>query len=429
MSLLMDALKKAEQANKQGQGDQDGQGEPSSPGASDLSLEPIAPGETKPEALAPASSQTPDIKPTLLPELPKLEDLDQEFIAHARQSAPKGPAAAATQKRPPASSQPPATAPATSDAVAREAVRNAFAVKQPPAVNRMPMLVAGALGSLAAVAIGAYVWLQIEPRPGLATPGLQAAPRPPMTAAVATPPVPSRPTEATAVAASGPAAESAPRPRTEPRPLPPQQPIATPTAADTIHFATSRSEAAPAAADGYAALQAGNVGAARIAYDRLLQADPRNIDAWNGLAAIALKEGRIDDAEAAYLRALAIDPRDATANAAMIGLRSQNDPVAGESRIKTLLAQQPDLPVLNFALGNMYARQNRWSEAQQVYFKAFSGDADNPDYLFNLAVALDQLNQPGLAAQYYRQALTAAESRPAAFDRVQVAGRLHELQP
>ncbi|MGB5011473.1 MAG: tetratricopeptide repeat protein, partial [Candidatus Dechloromonas phosphoritropha] len=79
--------------------------------------------------------------------------------------------------------------------------------------------------------------------------------------------------------------------------------------------------------------------------------------------------------------------------------------------------------------GNLYSRQNRWSEAQQVYFNAVAADPDNPDYLFNLAVSLDHLRQPKLAAQHYRLALDAAQRRPAAFDSDRVQLRLAELQP
>jgi uncharacterized protein HemY len=113
----------------------------------------------------------------------------------------------------------------------------------------------------------------------------------------------------------------------------------------------------------------------------------------------------------------------------MIGLSGQGDPVAGESRMKSLLAAQGELPVVNFALGNLYARQQRWSDAQQAYFKAVTADANNPDYLFNLAVSLDQLHQAKLAADYYGQALSAADGRAAAFDRALAARRMRELQP
>ena len=60
---------------------------------------------------------------------------------------------------------------------------------------------------------------------------------------------------------------------------------------------------------------------------------------------------------------------------------------------------------------------------------AVAADGDNPDYLFNLAVSLDHLRQPRLAAQHYRLALEASTKRPAAFERDQVRKRLGELQP
>jgi tetratricopeptide (TPR) repeat protein len=58
------------------------------------------------------------------------------------------------------------------------------------------------------------------------------------------------------------------------------------------------------------------------------------------------------------------------------------------------LAAQPDSPTLNFALGNLYAQQGRWNDAQQAYFRAFAGDGDNPDYQFNLASASTSCANP-----------------------------------
>lgn len=203
------------------------------------------------------------------------------------------------------------------------------------------------------------------------------------------------------------------------------------SAASPIRITSGGPRINPSAIEGYEAFQAGNLDAARTSYERLLVSEPWNRDALHGLAAIAQREGRTSDTEALYARILEADPRDARAQAGLLGIRvqrGQGDPVAMESRIKSLLAGQPDSAPLQFALGNLYARQNRWSEAQQSYFQALAGDGGNPDYLFNLAVSLDQLHQTRLAGQYYAQALAAAENRPAAFDRRQATGRLNELQ-
>ncbi len=84
---------------------------------------------------------------------------------------------------------------------------------------------------------------------------------------------------------------------------------------------------------------------------------------------------------------------------------------------------------MHFALGNLYARQSRWSAAQQAYFRAYATEPDNADFIFNLAVSLDHLHQNKLAAQYYQMALSAAATRPGSFDRNQVQTRILELQP
>ena len=83
---------------------------------------------------------------------------------------------------------------------------------------------------------------------------------------------------------------------------------------------------------------------------------------------------------------------------------------------------------MHFALGNDFARQRRWSEAQQAYFNAFSLDPDNPDYAYNLAVSLDQLNQPRAALSYYERARQLSEARSAQFNRAQLEQRVNELK-
>jgi uncharacterized protein HemY len=93
-----------------------------------------------------------------------------------------------------------------------------------------------------------------------------------------------------------------------------------------------------------------------------------------------------------------------------------------------LIAKQPDSAALFFALGNLYAGQSRWSEAQQAYFQSYSLEPGNADHVFNVAVSLDHLRQKKLAAQYYRMALTAAETSPSAFDKNAAAQRILDLQ-
>lgn len=191
----------------------------------------------------------------------------------------------------------------------------------------------------------------------------------------------------------------------------------------------SANEIPPLLTAAYQAYLAGDLVGAKQKYLQQLQHDPRNKDVLLGLAAIAIHMRQPSEAQAYYLRVLESDPQDASAIAGMTGLGQQLNPSQSqtESRLKTLLAQQPDAAALHFTLGNHYASQLRWGEAQQAFFRALSIDASNAEYAFNLAVSLDHLNQTKLAAEYYNKALVLTGATPAGFDKAQATARLKEL--
>jgi len=178
----------------------------------------------------------------------------------------------------------------------------------------------------------------------------------------------------------------------------------------------------------YEALIAGDRATAKRLYDTVLQGDPFNLDAYLGLASIAASTGEIARAQRHYRRALELDPQNSAALAGLASVRGQSLGVPLESRLKNQLATEPASAQLHFALGNEYAAQARWAEAQQAYFGAYRLDARNADYAYNLAVSLDQLNQTKQARAYYQQALTLADERAANFNPVDVTARIQELQ-
>lgn len=188
-----------------------------------------------------------------------------------------------------------------------------------------------------------------------------------------------------------------------------------------------RGSVAPLLAAAYEAYVAGELEAARQLYLKQLQVDPTSKDVLLGLAAIATRMQQPLQAKQYYQQILEMDQRDASAVAGLAGLGWMNDSSQTESRIKTLLAQQPDAASLHFMLGNHYTGQSRWAEAQQSYFRAFSIEPVNADYAFNLAVSLDHLGQGKLAREYYGKALKLSGTTPASFDREQVSKRLDEL--
>lgn len=198
-------------------------------------------------------------------------------------------------------------------------------------------------------------------------------------------------------------------------------------AAFTIKRKRTPDKLHPRLSRAYAAWQSGNLVAARRDYERVLRSDPRNRNALLGLGAIAVREGRWDQASERYTVLLRLNPRDSIAQAGLISVHESVDPLRGESQIKILLRAEPDAPHLHFTLGNMYAGQNRWGEAQSAYFDAYRLRSDNPDYTYNLAVSLDQLGKAAAAADYYRQALELAAENGAVFDQPSVRNRLLRL--
>ena len=176
----------------------------------------------------------------------------------------------------------------------------------------------------------------------------------------------------------------------------------------------------------YAALLGGDAESAAEAYRAVLGHEPANRDAYLGLAAVAVQAGRWDEAAGHYTRILASHPADTVARAALIAIAEQ-DPARGESRLKALLWSEPRAAHLHFNLGNLYAAQSRWPEAQQAYFNAHRFDLRNADYAYNLAVSLDHLSQPESALGLYREALVLSRSRPASFEAEAVLQRIRDL--
>ena len=428
MSLLLEALKKAEKAKEEAQkrarGDSGG-------AAGELRLE----GDAAPEA-----------DNTRVVTRPELPDIAQPLEIVSDDLAVKEPAAPQTAPSP-RPQAPPEADPRSAD---RAAARKVFEAKFREPNPRMPFYIAmGVLGVFALGTVG-YFWYQLRtpyalvnanpPRPAgeavVAAAAETTAPVRPAAAPTGQGPIPGLPGSAlpSPTPARTPAAASSPTetlavPKPAARPLLsapparliPDSPIVVPErrAAPQVH---------PKVESGYAAYLAGDLATARAYYQDVLREEPANRDALLGLAAIDVRTGRYEPAEAIYLRLLQADPRDSHAHAALIELRAgRMDPLAAESRVKSLLANDPAADVLYFTLGNQLALQGRWAEARQYYSKAFAADPDNADFAYNLAVSLDHLRQPKLALEYYGRALALAEKRAASFELAAARSRVQQL--
>jgi len=178
----------------------------------------------------------------------------------------------------------------------------------------------------------------------------------------------------------------------------------------------------------YQAFMAGDDASAGRLYRQAMQSEPRNVDVLLGLAAIAVRQDRPDEAEQYYMRTLELEPRNAVAQAGLIGLMGQADPVASESRLKNLLARQPEFGFLHESLGNLYAEQGQWPSAQQSYFQAFHLEPSRAEYAFNLAISLDHLNKADLSLNYYQRALELLPLQQGSLDKNQLETRISQLR-
>lgn len=184
----------------------------------------------------------------------------------------------------------------------------------------------------------------------------------------------------------------------------------------------------------YQAFTRGENIAAQQQYQQVLQHNVRSVDALLGMAAIAQRQGREADAISWSQQVLEIDPKNTialsiTAEIVSTGLQANTDIVDTESRIKNMIAQQPDAANLHASLGHLYAKQSQWPSAQQAYFEASRLTPNNADYAFNLAISLDQMGKSSLALQQYQRALTLLNaSNGTSPDRVTLEARIQALQ-
>jgi tetratricopeptide (TPR) repeat protein len=460
MSLLLEALKKAEKAKEEAQ-------RRASEGATgELQLADA----TQPQAAAAAPAQ-PVLTRAELPDISAPLEILPEDLAGSAPATP-GSGSGLTLETPPqprtAGAAPRRAAAADPQPAQRATARKVFEAKVREPNPRLPFFII--MGTLGAFAVGTAIYFYIQLRPPAPLVNLNPKPSAEVAnaPAPAAPPVPSGQQPQAAASASAipglpsAAAPAAPAPAAAPKPAPRAAPAApapraatpaiprdvappriavqqrapaaardtAPRAAETSPppAATRPAQVHPRVAAGYAAYQQGRFEMARNEYQLALREEPGNRDALLGLAALDMREQRYESADAAYRQVLRADPRDPYAHAGLMALRGQGiDPVTAESRLKTLLVTEPDSAVLHFALGNQYAQQARWPEAQQAYFKAVVAEPENPDYAYNLAVSLEHMRQTGPALDYYRRALALSEGRGASFDRAAAQARVQQL--
>lgn len=417
MSLLIDALKRAE-----------AQRPPGTEGRTSDEASRPAKEAVGPESAGPAAGR--------LPEIPRdLAILDDQFTA-----------AGETDSRP-TQRQRPSLSP-EGVAASHEAAHLLFAAKNPgTAVRPAFALGVGIATVIAVITIGVYFWWQLQPKGGVGAVALSPAGRQPVPpsspatvpAVPAVPPGKSQP-EAP-IPAPGPAASftsaaamtASPAPNREPPAsavaATPPGPAASSAGQSAVRLSRSTAEnTLSPLLEAWQVYHRGEFERARVIWEKILQSDPRNGDALEGLATLAQHRGEVERASELYRSMLEQDPHDGRALAGLIALGQAGTLGLSPAKLKTLIQSQPERAELHFALGNLLAAEARWAEAQQAFFEAQRLQPENPDYAFNLAVSLDRLHQDRLAATWYRRAIEAAQRLPPGFALDAAQARLTALE-
>ena len=177
----------------------------------------------------------------------------------------------------------------------------------------------------------------------------------------------------------------------------------------------------------YAAYQLGDDKTALAKYSQVIKVDPSNRNALLARAAIYIQNNNVNAAIRDYQTLLLANPKDSLAMASLMAVANYSPEVA-ESQLKIMIRDEPDSPYLNFALANVFGAQNRWIEAQGLYFTALENNPNDPNYAYNLAVSLEHIEKPKVAIAYYERALDNINKGLATFNRDVVDQRLEQLK-
>lgn len=183
--------------------------------------------------------------------------------------------------------------------------------------------------------------------------------------------------------------------------------------------------------EGYALYQKGEYGTSLSKYAQAYRQSPVNQDALLGMVATHTKLGQPDLANV-YRQKLK-----------MLGLTADRDrkiktdsPKVSSDRSKIpptpnlLLAQLKKTPndaQLNFSIATLFAKKGDWEKAQNYYFKAHQFAPNNPNYAFNLAVSLEHLGHSKTALSFYKKTKNLMQVSPSSVNPMIVAKRLDVL--
>jgi len=167
---------------------------------------------------------------------------------------------------------------------------------------------------------------------------------------------------------------------------------------------------------------------------QILGMQPSNLQALMLYGSLELNAGNLGNASALFSRVIAIDPGNVSARVGFLKSIPGMPTAELITELNRLLQTARNNHLLAFELGRAYSSESRWTEATRSFRSALelvrSSNTNNqviPEYAFNLAVSLDRSGDRTQAVRYYNEALDSAGLQATAFDPAVVRARVSVL--
>ena len=179
---------------------------------------------------------------------------------------------------------------------------------------------------------------------------------------------------------------------------------------------------------GYAALKSGRYKEAETIYENVLIKQPKQVDALLGLANIYSQNNDLIQARRLYNRVLIIEPANKIAQLGLLYTYQSDNSTKGLELLQGLSEKHPENADILVAIGHKLAKKSKWSDAQQYYFKAYSEQPDNALFAYNLAVSLDRMEKYSAAIGFYKKALMLNSISSPIINSQKVMNRVDDLE-
>ncbi len=235
-------------------------------------------------------------------------------------------------------------------------------------------------------------------------------PKPPEPEKVSKPPARTKEPAAPKKTAPKPAPAPAPAPVAETAKATP--PPAEPPKAQTNAAANAAPQASPEIRtllnEARAAAQLKDLDTAATKYDKVLEADPKNLLALSNLGVVRYKQGRVDEAEGLLRKAAALAPNDSATRSLLGVIYFRKGRVEDAfSELTRAVTLDPRNAEAHNYLGITLSEKGWATSAEQEVRKAIELNPQYPDAHFNMAVLYARGKKPRyeLARYHYQKAL------------------------